>query len=231
MHRAVAATVTLLTFACGGETGPAPQYQPGAAADGQLAAAGAGAPTPQASPQDVVDDESVGDPCSPPQVDASGPAVSLRVDVMPVLGLACANGPCHGGSAPAAGLYLGPRCRYDADSGGCLFAQPGAAALDGQEPLTDADVARMLDNAVDAPSATAPAVLRIAPGMPDASFLVHKLTQTHDRVDNGACENQTTGGDDCGQAMPPGNGMCSQSGGAARIERIARWIAQGALDN
>jgi hypothetical protein len=56
-------------------------------------------------------------------------------------------------------------------------------------------------------------LLRVAPGDPDASLLMHKLTRADDAV--------------CGKPMP----LDLKPLGTAEIARLRRWIAQGAREN
>ena len=71
------------------------------------------------------------------------------------------------------------------------------------------------DNIVGVSSAELPAMLRVGPGQPDNSYLLHKIQGTQLSVDGS------------GDRMPLGQPALSQS----TIDLIRRWIAEGALRN
>jgi hypothetical protein len=119
-----------------------------------------------------------------------------------VLAISCAlSTSCHGtdqGRAPDNRPLLGPRAGISADE----------AAL--SAILTD----------LRAPSEKAPALLRVSPGRPADSFLLHKLD----------------GNQDCaGLSCPAGCGRRMPALGdplpPAEIDKIRDWILQGAPDN
>ena len=67
--------------------------------------------------------DSTGQPVAFPTVPAcdltyanlpSMPAVSFSKDVMPIFGLSCTANSCHNADDRKGGVYLGPRCKYDA---------------------------------------------------------------------------------------------------------------------
>ncbi|MBT9558250.1 MAG: hypothetical protein IV100_19610 [Myxococcales bacterium] len=70
-------------------------------------------------------------------------------------------------------------------------------------------------NLVGVESVRAPGVLRVAPGDPDASFLVHKIEGTH--------------GPEQGDLMPPGGD--TPSADDCRVRRVREWIERGAPDD
>ena len=70
-------------------------------------------------------------------------------------------------------------------------------------------------------------------GEPATSFLLQKITNTHNSQGYTGCIVQLTGATEpCGDPMPPiGEPLCLQGGGDDRVGVIARWVAQGAADN
>lgn len=109
---------------------------------------------------------------------------------------------CHD-AARSGGLYLGPR----AD----LAPEPDAA--------TRAEIhAQLL-----APSVTAPAVARVQPGAPKASFLLIKIDGCQDDVEL-ECERQGLVGGPCGQSMPAYITLLAPE----QRDVFRRWIIQGA---
>lgn len=163
---------------------------------------------------------------------AGAPAVFFRSDVMPIFGFSCAGSQCHSGTRPKAGLSLGPRC--DPMGTDCVWpSQPNTDNPSAPQPITEGDFQNVYD-ALMAPSVTAPAVKRVVPGKPEASFLVDKIAGTQN--DKGyACTN--TGNDPtvgvCGDHMPQTVGPLCSTGktGPDRVAAIVNWIAQGAANN
>jgi len=166
----------------------------------------------------------------------SGAAVSFRTDVMPILSFGCAGGrPCHNSADREADLFLGPKCRFNTTTKGCDYALDAASAIPGaQEELTDALANEVHANLVNTPSTTFSQLDRVLPGDPAGSFLIEKVTGTHNPAGRTGCEKQsTTAMEPCGDPMPPiGGALCTQPGGGNdRMLMIARWIAQGAPNN
>jgi hypothetical protein len=159
--------------------------------------------------------------------------VSFRNDVLPIFGLSCAIGPCHGAMEKEANLFLAPACKYNAATMKCEFAAPGTEPLPGQDELTDEVVAQILANLVGVPSGTIGSVERVKAGAPMESFLIQKVTDQQNALGHVGCVKQFADAmGECGDAMPPtGQALCEQKGGPERVALIARWIAQGALDN
>lgn len=142
---------------------------------------------------------------------------SFRQDVAPILGLSCVASQCHDKDTPKAGMYLGPHY--------------GFSNMEFDEPLTDAVVAEILANIVGVDSTTAAGVKRVAAGDPDNSFIMQKVAGTHG-MQGHTCMVQETGvTEECGEEMPPDNGLCQQKNGQERCDKIAAWIEQGAKDN
>jgi hypothetical protein len=162
--------------------------------------------------------------------------VSLRDDVMPVFGLSCVTNSCHLGApaTSAAHLYLGVRCKYDPGSLQCVFPDAPDADPGKPQPLPQS-IVDAVHEALLAPSVTAPAVWRVTPGDPGASFLVDKLAGTHN--DRGYDCARAAQGDPregpCGAAMPLGGGTLCLAGerGRKRFDTVVAWIAQGAPNN
>jgi hypothetical protein len=165
---------------------------------------------------------------------ATAEHMSLRDDVMPIFGLSCTMSSCHGGDTPAAGLYLGVRCAYDENSPHhCAFVDapdPTASPPD-LRPLTPEVVARVYVDLL-ATSKTAPAVQRITPRDPGASFLVDKIAGTHDDrgYDCTAVASSGVGGP-CGSAMPFGSSGLCDVGLQESFNTIAAWVLQGAHED
>ena len=160
------------------------------------------------------------------------PRASFRDDVMPVFGLMCTLSSCHSGETPAAHLYLGVRCQYDPNARlSCKF--PDASDPDNTfQPLTQT-VLDSVRAALLSASVTAPAVARVVPGKPGASFLVDKIAGTQgDRgYDCTAPPSAGTSSDPCGMSMPFGSDPLCITGDAARFDAVVTWIAQGARDD
>jgi hypothetical protein len=118
------------------------------------------------------------------------PTLSFVADIFPIFSANCAFKPCHGSPDAASnqGLYLG-----------------GSAG----------DTARAL---VGVPTRELPSMNFVTPGVPDDSYVMHKLDWDQCQFDS-----MCTGGS-CGANMPLGGAQLPL------IERdaIRRWIAQGA---
>lgn len=168
------------------------------------------------------------------RLDGADP-VSFRSDVMPIFGLSCNTSQCHDADRPKAQMYLGPRCKYNADSGECVFNQEGQPPQDGldmEDPLTDMVVQQILSNIVSAASATAPALNRIEPGDPGNSFLIDKIADRQDDLSVDCTPQDPTAVGQCGSPMPPPSAtLCLQKNGQGRFDTIATWVLQGAADN
>lgn len=163
---------------------------------------------------------------------ASAEHVSLRDDVMPIFGLSCTMSSCHGGDTPAAKLYLGVRCVYDESSPHrCTFPDtPDAAPWPpGAMPLTPEVVDRVYESLLAA-SDTALNVPRVAPGDPGASFLVDKISGTHNDRGYDCASSGAVDFGPCGAAMPFGtSGLCDLGGPtSSQFNTIAAWVLQGA---
>ena len=114
------------------------------------------------------------------------PVVSFANDVQPILTNNCATSGCHG--QPVANPGAKPMV---------LVAGSAYAAL------------------VNVTAAQLPTMMRVRPGHPDSSYVIHKLQGTH----------RTFGG--TGNQMPLNRAPLSLQ----TIDLIRRWIAAGALPN
>lgn len=162
-------------------------------------------------------------------------AVSFEADVMPMFGLMCAQSMCHAGTTPRAELYLGVRCRYDPEARSCTFPSvaPADPLSNEPQPLTRTVVDAVYESLMR-PSTVAPAVRRVAPGDPGASFLVDKIAGRHnDRGYDCTSPSAELPPMPCGSPMPFGTpGLCVLSETSqARFDVIATWIAQGAKND
>ena len=123
---------------------------------------------------------------TPPAVSGASPSAATFSTLSDTIftPVGCAAAFCHGGDAPAGALQLGSRDRaYDA-----LVGVPAAGAACADRGL-----------------------LRVAPGDPDSSLLLLKLTTEPP----------------CGVAMPAPDALLSDS----QVAAIRRWIEVGAPDN
>lgn len=159
---------------------------------------------------------------------ASAPAVSFRNDIMHMFGLSCTQAACHGTGAtqPQAELLLGPPCgSFDSATMQCSFATT---------PLTDDLVTQVWTNLVGVAAVTvnSPIVLRVAPGDPMGSFLIHKTAGTHENQGYMCTPQVTTVDTPCGNAMPPlGQPLCLLPNGQTRFDKLAKWILDDAQND
>ncbi len=105
---------------------------------------------------------------------------------------------------------IGPRC------GTCHAATDGEGGLDGLHRCRTAYV-----HLVGVPSAEIPGRLLVAPGAPDASWLVQKVEGTLGELDD-LCVDTS-----CGGRMPLGEAPLSTDVSDA----LRRWVADGAVDD
>jgi hypothetical protein len=163
----------------------------------------------------------------------SMPAVSFSKDVMPIFGLSCAANSCHNTEDRKAGIYLGPKCSYDAAAPPWMCTYPAAADGMGAGPLTPEIIAEVYANLM-ANSVTAPTVKRVTPGDPMNSFLIDKLgdLQNTGKPYQASCQPQETGMGACGAGMPRGGPFCPGTGTfPTRFTAVAAWVQQGAPNN
>ncbi len=139
--------------------------------------------------------------------------VSLRHDVMPILGRACAFSSCHlDPGRPEGGLYLGPNVNNTGDEGpGDPFFPPRSSEL----AKVHASILSM--------SERAPQMARVVPGDPAGSFLQLKL----DGLQGCAAVECFVAGEpaDCGDGMPQNQPKLS----ACERQAVRRWIQEGAV--
>jgi hypothetical protein len=173
-----------------------------------------------------------GDKCTV-SPNASAAAVSFKTDVMPIFGFSCAGTSCHSGTRPKAGLYLGPKC--DFAQGKCTYPSvPNTGNPSAGQPLTDEDILNTYNDLMEA-SVTAPAVKRVVPSDPGASFMIDKVAGIQN--DKGlTCTNTESNPDvgPCGQWMPYTGGPLCKTGMTAqttRVDVLVNWVAQGAKNN
>lgn len=133
--------------------------------------------------------------------DGTTPAVTFKVDVLPTFQQSCSlSYACHGSQAgPVDRPYLGP-------------AMPDMA--------TDADIQAIFNAIINADAVKANMKI-VAPGDPDASFLMHKIDNTF------LCEAVSCVAGGCGTSMPQGSPTLPLE----KRDAIRRWIAQGSMMN
>lgn len=140
---------------------------------------------------------------------------SLRTDIVPILQGSCTfSSSCHGDKRDSQlDLYLGKK-----------KPNPAKNVL----PMTDAEVTEMLVGIINVASVTAPAVNIITPGDAEASFLMHKVDNTH--KDQGfVCDSPVDEvSHECGDSMPKTaeDILCPTD-----RDTIRNWINAGAKDN
>jgi hypothetical protein len=163
------------------------------------------------------------------------PEISFRNDLMPIFGLSCIASSCHDQSAKKANLILGDPSACGPMGTSCFDdAAKWKYTFKTQPQDREALVQTVLTNLVGTPSATNPAVQRIAPGNPAGSFLLDKVTgEQSTKQYPGPCTNQDPSrpAGPCGSDMPLGvtGGFCSDS--SDKVQAIAMWIQQGAKNN
>jgi hypothetical protein len=152
--------------------------------------------------------------CTPHVPNDTLPAnVSFRMDIMPVFFQSCAlYRYCHNHDGSQGELYLGPN------------------SFDPEYPPGETTFAEVRAGLVDAPAVRAVAMMRVAPGFPEQSFLMHKV-DTDQNCSDILCTNPLNGimGTDlCGDKMPPNK---TPRLDMASADRIRAWILDGAPDN
>jgi hypothetical protein len=167
---------------------------------------------------------------------ANAPA-SLKDDLLPIFGLSCGGDSCHSAPTKKAGLYLGPKCDFDATvKWSCKF--PAAPNPDtGSAPVTqqvlDEVWASLMENAK---TVTGPApVKRVTPGSPQTSFIIDKTADKQNQRSY-VCVNtdpKPGAAGTCGEVMPLNGDPLCRSGktGGTKYTAIAQWIKNGAQKN
>jgi hypothetical protein len=154
------------------------------------------------------------DTCTPHVPSETLPAnVSFRMDIMPVFLQSCAlYRYCHNHDGSQGELYLGPN------------------SFDPEYPPNEATFAEVRAELIDAPAERAVSMVRVSPGFPENSFLMHKV-DTDQNCSDILCKNPLngmTGTDLCGDKMPPDK---TPRLDMANADLIRAWILEGAPDN
>jgi hypothetical protein len=127
----------------------------------------------------------------PASFSPTSPTVSFTNDVFPIFETSCAFSSCHGSSSnPAAGMFLG------------------------------ADEGQVYANIVKVAATEYPSMVRVAPGDPANSYLLH-------RIDGDACTLPGCTSAACAESMPQYSPLLPE----AQLLAIRGWIAQGALSD
>ncbi len=138
-------------------------------------------------------------------VDLNTPVVSFSEDVFPIFARNCNDDLCHGhAEAPRADLYLGPE----------------ASATSEQIQAVHAGLTRA--------STTAPAIMLVAPGAPQQSFLMHKVDGCQNSLGLACDAEPNSCRADCGDPMPPLPRDVYPELSPDEKVTLRRWIAQGA---
>jgi hypothetical protein len=168
------------------------------------------------------------------------PTVSFKTDLLPMFGLACVQGDCHGAyeNAPRAGLNLGYKCTFDTNAKWkCTFPTAPDPSGDMTKPAPDDPILATIYASVTGVAATVTdgSVKRVVPGDPANSFLMLKLADQQNSMGY-TCMNQdpsheTPPAPKCGVSMPQSQELYCQGAYRPRFDAIATWIAQGAPNN
>jgi hypothetical protein len=154
--------------------------------------------------------------------------VSLKDDLVPIFEFACVASDCHNDQDQKAGLVLGTndstkRGQYDPNAK-WQWTLPA--------PLDPAFVAQ-IQQSLTSDSKTVPGTKRAAPGDPEHSFILDKISDTENDKGFTNCANQdlTRSTLKCGTYMPPTSdtALCQQD--QKKFDAIATWIIQGAQNN
>jgi hypothetical protein len=160
---------------------------------GLAAACSSGSPAAPGLPDAAAPDGSGCVPFVPPATfNPAAPVVSFMNDVQPIFQASCSlSSSCHNSTNTSpAGLYLGAQ-------GALVYA-----------------------NLVGVPSTELPTMVRVKPGDPAASFLLH-------RVDGDACTLPDCTTTVCSELMPQGGPPLDE----AKLLTLRAWIAQGAISD
>jgi hypothetical protein len=134
----------------------------------------------------------------PTSFNPSSPVVSFASDVLPIFQASCGFLTCHGAvTGSQAGMYLGTN---------------GAPV--------DANGSLVYANLVGVASTDLPSMLRVDPGDPANSFLLH-------RIDDDACTLPGCTTTECSELMPQGGQQLPE----ANLLAVRAWIAQGAVND
>lgn len=170
----------------------------------------------------------------------TGAPKSLKNDLMPIFGRACTASDCHNTHDKKAGLNLGVKCNYDLNTKTCPFPaapDPNDMSPNPAMPLTPAVLTDTYASLkAPAMTVTSVSVLRVTPGDPEHSFLIQKVSGKQN-AEGYTCTNQDPSHSTvdpplaCGDLMPLGSTPLCEGTTRADFDNIARWIAQGALNN
>jgi hypothetical protein len=163
-----------------------------------------------------------------------GDHFSLETDLIPIFGLHCSAGACHSATGKKAGLILGQKGNFDATAKWKYsFPSETDPDPDKPQPLTRSTIdAVHASLTAAATTVNGGAVKRVVPLHPEDSFLLQKLTDVQN-ARGYACTNQDTSRSDlpCGASMPlDAPPWCSGEDRRA-FDAIARWVAEGALND
>jgi hypothetical protein len=117
-------------------------------------------------------------------------------------------------------------------SKGSIYVAPGI--YDGTTPyaITDADITEVLTNPttglINIPSKTFPSMMRVKPGEPENSFLMHKIDGCFEGFSGCMVQSGAVSNNPCGDRMPRSTGGAAQTLCADERDIIRRWIKQGA---
>jgi hypothetical protein len=135
----------------------------------------------------------------------SGPALTLKADILPIMARGCAlSASCH-------------------RSGTTYPPNLGPGYVDGGLVATDEVVATIMTS-LGMSSTQVPGLLRVKKGDPDQSYLMRKLEGTQARGDL-ACMVTAGSAKPCGERMPGGGSPPLE---ADELKLIRDWITQGA---
>lgn len=138
------------------------------------------------------------------------PVPAFAADLMPFFSTHCNFGGCHLGPGSSAQLQLGDECAFDVHTNACVA----------DASSTSSGLARSVYDSLLAPSITTPAVRRVEPGKPEASFILFKLSGCQDAFE------PLTGCGGCGRSMP--GGAVLRDTEPESFDALARWVASGA---
>lgn len=169
---------------------------------------------------------------------SGGTVPSFQKDIMPIFGLSCTASDCHNSHDKKAGLDLGWRCNYVAATKTCEYpaaVDPNTTSSNPPKPLTP-DVIKTSYDSLMAPATTivapSPPTPRVIPNNVEHSFIIEKVADTQAKQGY-TCKNQdpshTQNPLPCGDSMPlNSDALCKDT---TRFGLLARWIANGALNN
>jgi hypothetical protein len=162
--------------------------------------------------------------------------VSFANDIMPIFGLSCIASSCHDQSAHKADLVLGDPSACG-PQGTICFDESAKWKYTYKAGVTPDLKQAVLDSLLAPTSKTAPGVRRVAPGQPENSFLLDKVTgQQNSKQYPAPCQNQdpVNSPGACGGDMPYRSPNWCADGeqlSVQKVQAVAQWIEQGAQNN